>query len=59
MQKLPEASDRNRERHMRKEKGLSRQKEKSDSLSAETSGVTTLELTGGGCNAFVFRQHIG
>ena len=41
MQKLPGASDRNWERRMRKEKGPSRQKEKSHSISAVTSRVTT------------------
>ena len=41
MQKLPEASDRKKERRMRKEKGTPRQKEEAHFFSAVTSRVTT------------------
>ena len=41
MQKLPEASDRNRGDGCAKEKGPSRQREEAHSLSAVTSRVTT------------------
>ena len=46
MQKLPEASDRKKGRHMRKEKGTSQQKEEAHSLSAVTGGVTTSKPPG-------------
>ena len=41
MQKLQEASDWKKGRCMGKEKGISRQKEEADSLSAVTGEVTT------------------
>ena len=43
MQKLPEASDGNRSDACAKKNGTSRQKEKSHSLPAVTSGVTTFK----------------
>ena len=46
MQKLPETSDREKGRHMRKEKGTSRQKEEGHALSAVTGGVTTSKSLG-------------
>ena len=61
MQKLPEAWQEEGWR-MRKEKGPSRQKEESHSLSAATSGVPTPRsflLTDGGRHAPVFRRRIG
>ena len=42
MQKLPEASDREKGWRMRKEKGASRQKEEAHSLSAVNGEVTNI-----------------
>ena len=62
MQKLPEASDKNRGDACTKKRGPSHQKEKSHSLSAATSGVPTPRsflLTGRGRHAPIFRWRIG
>ena len=48
MQKLPEISDRNKGRHMRKEKGTSRQEEEAHSLSGSDQRSYNTLLTGEG-----------
>ena len=45
MQKLPEVSDRKKERRMRKEKGTSRQEEEADSLSSSDQRSDNTLLT--------------
>ena len=47
MQKLPDISDRKKGRHMRKEKGTSRQKEEAHSLSGSDPQIYNTLLTGG------------
>ena len=59
MQKLPEVSDRKKERRMRKEKGTSRQKEDAHSLSGSDSRSDNTLLTGRRRHAFVFGRSVG
>ena len=59
MQKLPEASDRKKGRRMRKEKGISWQKEEAHSLSASDQRSDNTLVTSGGRHSFVFGRRIG
>ena len=59
MQKLPEASDRKKERYMRKEKETSRQKGGSSfSFGSDRRSDNTL-LTSGGRHALIFGRRVG
>ena len=59
MQKLPEVSDRKKERRMRKEKGTSRQEEQTHSLWGSDRRSDNTLLTGGRRHAYVFGRSVG
>ena len=56
---LPELSDRENGRRMRKEKGTSRLGEQSDSLSGSDWRIDNTLLTGGRRHAYVFGRGVG
>ena len=59
MQNLPEVFDRKKGRHMRKEKGTSRQEEEAHSLSGSDRRSDDTLLTGRRRHAFVFGRSVG
>ena len=59
MQKLPEVSDRKKERRMREEKGTSRQEEQAHSLSKSDRWIDNTLPTGGRRHAYVFGWGVG
>ena len=59
MQKHPEASDRKKGQHMRKEKGTSRQKKEARFLSGSDRQSDNTLLTGEIRHAFVFGRSVG